>query len=303
MQKPPFLKKGDTVGVLALAWKVAFEDLEAAIAFMETEWELKVVLGESLKTSYNQYAATDEVRARDFQQMLDNPSIKAIFSARGGYGSARILDQINFDAFLENPKWLIGFSDITAVLCHAFCLGVESIHGVMPKLFLQEGGAQSLESLKDLLFGKPISYQVPSHPMNRKGKAQGQLVGGNLALMVHLIGSRSEVNLSGKILFLEDVGEYHYALDRMMIQLKRTGQLAELAGLIVGHFSNLSDDPSIYGKTAYEIVEEAVAEYEYPRCYGFPVGHEPENWAMPVGRAMELTVLENLCMLEERIIE
>ena len=160
MQKPPFLKKGDTVGVLALAWKVAFEDLEAAIAYMEIEWELKVVLGESLKTSYNQYAATDEIRARDFQQMLDNPSIKAIFSARGGYGSARILDQINFDAFLENPKWLIGFSDITAVLCHAFCWGVESIHGVMPKLFLQEGGTQSLESLKDLLFGKPVSYQI-----------------------------------------------------------------------------------------------------------------------------------------------
>ncbi|WP_026997944.1 S66 peptidase family protein [Flectobacillus major] len=301
MQKPPFLQKGDTVGIVALAWKVDFEDLKPAIALLENEWGLNVVLGTSLEGNYFQYAAPDAVRAKDFQEMLDNPTIKAIFSARGGYGSTRIIDLIDFTYFRQNPKWVIGFSDITGVLCHINNFYIESIHGVMPKVFLQENGAISLASLYNVLFGQAINYQIDSLPINHKGKALGQLVGGNLAILVHIIGTASEADFSGKILFIEDVGEHHYAIDRMMVQLKRTGILAKLAGLIVGHFSDLLDSETLYGKNAHQIINEAVADYQYPVCFGFPVGHEAQNWALPLGREVCLTVLEQHTTLTETI--
>jgi muramoyltetrapeptide carboxypeptidase len=260
---------------------------------------LKVVIGESVMSAYHQFAGTDDVRAKDFQVMLDNPEIKAIFSARGGYGSSRLLDSIDFSAFQKSPKWVVGFSDITAVLSHIHTFNIESLHATMPKLFLQEGGEESLESLRKILFGEALNYGINSHEMNRLGVSKGQLIGGNLAILSHIFGSKSDINYDGKILFLEDVNEYLYSIDRMMIQLKRSGKLENLAGLIVGHFSDCQDNDVPFGKTANEVIQEAVATYNFPVCYGFPVGHEPENWAMPVGREVILDVKNNGVVLKE----
>ena len=290
ISRPNPLKKGDTVGLLALASKVDFEILKPAIELMENDWGLKVIFGESLTSEYHQFAGTDTVRANDFQLMLDNPEIKAIFSARGGYGSSRLLDSINFTSFQKLPKWVVGFSDITAVHCHIHTLNIESLHATMPKLFLQEGGEESLESLRKILFGESFSYKILPSEMNRLGGGEGQMIGGNLAILVHLIGSKSDVNYDNKILFIEDINEYLYNIDRMMIQLKRSGKLQNLAGLIVGSFSDCQDNQVSFGKTANEIIQEAVAEYNFPVCYNFPLGHEPENWAMPCGREVILRV-------------
>lgn len=300
MQKPPFLKKGDTVGLLALAGRVESEQLIPAIELLENHWGLKVVLGDSINSHYHQFAGNDAIRQHDFQLMLDNSNIKAIFSARGGYGSSRILDAINFDKFRQAPKWIIGFSDITAVHCHIHTFGIESLHATMPKLFLDEGAAFSLNSLKQLLFNtEPLSYHIEGNPINRIGEATGQLIGGNLVMLTHIIGTQSDNNTAGKILFLEDVGEYLYNLDRMMIQLKRAHKLKDLSGLIVGHFSEMKDSDIPFGKTANEIIQEAVADYHFPVCYHFPTGHEEENWAMPCGRNVRLTVENARVLLQE----
>jgi muramoyltetrapeptide carboxypeptidase len=301
--QPNPIQQSDTVGLLALACKVDFEILRPAIELMERDWGLKVILGESLTNEYHQFAGTDKVRAEDFQKMLDNPEIKAIFSARGGYGSSRLLDAIDFTGFQKHPKWIVGFSDITAVHCHIHTLHIESLHATMPKLFLQEGGEESLESLRKILFGENLDYKIEPHQMNRLGVAEGQLIGGNLALLSHIIGSKSDINYDGKILFLEDVNEYLYNIDRMIIQLKRSEKLKNLAGLIVGSFSDCQDNQVPFGKTANEIIQEAVADYEYPVCYGFPVGHEVDNWAMPCGREVRLLVEEyGVSLRENRLV-
>ncbi len=293
MIQPKALQKGDTVGLVALACKVDFELIKPAIEVIEKVWGLNVVLGTSLTSKYHQFAGTDEIRARDFQMMLDDPNIKAIISARGGYGSSRLLDRIDFTQFIQHPKWVTGFSDITAVLCHIHNLNIESVHATMLKLFMQDGGEYALETFRKVLFGEPLDYHIPANALNKVGIAQGQLVGGNLAMLTHIIGSNSDIDTTGKILFLEDVGEYLYSIDRMMIQLKRSGKLKSLAGLIVGHFSDLEDNEVQFGKTANQIIEDAVAEYNFPVCYDFPVGHEPTNWAMPCGREVILTVENN----------
>ncbi len=300
--RPNSIQKGDTVGLIALACKVNFEILKPAIAWMENVWGLKIALGESLTSEYHQFAGTDTIRANDFQMMLDNPEIKAVFSARGGYGSSRLLDSIDFTAFQKQPKWIIGFSDITAVHCHIHTLNIESLHATMPKIFLQEGGEKSLENLKKILFGEEINYKIEPHKLNRLGVGEGQLIGGNLAILTHIIGSKSDISYDKKILFLEDVNEYLYNIDRMMIQLKRSGKLQNLAGLIVGSFSDCQDNQVPFGKTAYEIIEEAVADYDFPVCYGFPVGHEVDNWAIPCGRRLSLSVEEYGVYLKENLI-
>ena len=293
MIQPKALQKGDTVGLVALACKVDFELIKPAIEVIEKVWGLNVVLGTSLTSKYHQFAGTDEIRANDFQMMLNDPNIKAIISARGGYGSSRLLDRIDFTQFIQHPKWVVGFSDITAVLCHIHNLNIEGIHATMLKLFMQDGGEYALETLRKVLFGEPLDYHIPANALNKVGSAKGQLVGGNLAMLTHIIGSNSDIDTTGKILFLEDVGEYLYSIDRMMIQLKRSGKLKSLAGLIVGHFSDLEDNEVQFGKTANQIIEDAVAEYSFPVCYDFPVGHEPNNWAMPCGKEVILTVDNN----------
>jgi muramoyltetrapeptide carboxypeptidase len=298
MKTPKPLKKGDAVGIMAMASKLDWTAIEPALQILEN-WGLQVEIGQSVGSAYHQFAGTDEIRAMDFQMMLDKPHLKAIFSARGGYGSSRIIDCIDFRKFKRHPKWIIGFSDITAVHCHLHRMGYESIHATMPKLFNEDGGTLAVKTLQDILFGKSLSYQIPAHPLNRLGEASGRLIGGNLTLLAHIIGSKSDVSYKDKILFIEDVGEAHYSLDRMLLQLRRANKLSQLAGLIVGQFSSLNDTPADFGKTAFEIVAEHVQDYQYPVSYDFPIGHVPNNWAMPCGRMLTILVENEKVILQE----
>ena len=254
--------------------------------------------GQTLKTSFNQFSASDEDRLADVQQMLDDPSIKAIIAARGGYGCSRIVDDLNFDHFLKNPKWIVGFSDLTAFLAKTFQLGYASIHAPMAKSITTTGSEMAAESLRQMLFGELPSYHVPAHPLNRTGHATAPVVGGNLCLLAHMIGSETEIDTDGKILFIEDINEYLYNLDRMMIQLKRSGKLANLAGLVVGQFTDMKDNNSpTFGKDSYQIIEEHVAGFGYPVCYDFPVGHVGDNRAMGVGMEAAFDVSEGAAAL------
>jgi muramoyltetrapeptide carboxypeptidase len=285
---PPSLQKGDKVAIIALASKLDLNDIQPAINLMQEQWGLEVIIGDSVDAAYFNFAGTDEIRLGDFQQQLDNQEIKAIFSARGGYGSSRIIDAIDFTEFKKNPKWIIGFSDITAVHCQLQAMGFQSLHAPMPKTFMRN--YYSVQTLEAFLFGKSRDYKIPSKSTNKPGKGEGQIVGGNLCLLAHLIGSVSDLNTDGKILFIEDVSEYLYNIDRMMIQLKRAGKLKNLAGLIVGDFSDVKENDEPFGKTFYEIIAEHTAEYNYPICYDFPVGHESVNWAIPCGRMATLSI-------------
>lgn len=288
LKAPLKLQKGDKVAIIALASKLNLSDIQSAINIMQEQWGLDVIVGESVNAVYFNFAGTDEIRLNDFQQQLDNQEIKAIFSARGGYGSSRIIDAVDFTAFKKNPKWVIGFSDITAVHCQLQAMGFQSLHAPMPKTFMRD--YDSVQKLEAFLFGKAIDYKVPSKPINKTGRGEGQIVGGNLCLLAHLIGSVSDLDTDGKILFIEDISEYLYNIDRMMIQLKRAGKLKNLAGLIVGDFSDVKENDEPFGKTFYEIIAEHTAEYNYPICYDFPLGHEAINWTIPCGRVATLSV-------------
>jgi muramoyltetrapeptide carboxypeptidase len=284
------LRPGDKIAIVALARKVKSDAIQAAIATFQS-WGLEVVLGESLKQEHHIFAGTDAQRAADLQVMLDNPGIKAVVSARGGYGSARMIDLIDFSQFTLHPKWFIGFSDITVVLAHIQRMGIPCIHGIMPALFGRPGSEQAVETLRQALFGEPIAYPLLApHPLNQTGTARGMVTGGNVSLLTSVIGTPSEVDFTGCILFLEEVEEYLYSLDRMLVHLKRSGKLKNLAGLVVGHMSNLQDNPEPFGKNAYEIIREHTREYTYPIAFGFPTGHEVENLALVCGRVARLTV-------------
>ncbi|WP_205501530.1 S66 peptidase family protein [Rufibacter psychrotolerans] len=285
----PALQKGDTVGIVCLARKVSLEEIEAGVALLEA-WGLRVVLGQSVGAQDGYLGGPDPLRTTDFQQMLDNPQIKAIFSARGGYGTTRILDQINFSGFLKNPKWVVGFSDVTALLCHLHRQGVESIHGTMPLLMNQPGSAEADESLRKILFGEDQSYSLPPHALNVPGQATGPLVGGNLILLDTITGTASDPDYTGKILFLEDVGEYYYNIDRVLVHQRRLGRLEKLAGLVVGQFSDMNDTAVPFGKDVHQIILEHCGGYGYPICFDFPVGHVPLNLALVVGRQATLQV-------------
>ncbi len=277
-----------------MASRLDYETLEPAFHILRNQWQLEVVEGESLRSSYFQFAGDDALRTRDLQQMLDDPGIRAIFSARGGYGSYRILDRLDFTQFLKNPKWIIGFSDITVVHCHLQRMGIQSLHAIMPKLFGGEGVTDSIETLRQCLFGEsPAPYTSPAHLLNRPGTATGPLVGGNLTMLMHILGTPSDIDLTGKLLFIEDIDETLFSTDRMMIQLRRSGRLANLAGLLVGQFTDMRiNESSPFGKTANEIIAEQVAGYNYPVCFDFPVGHVARNLAMPIGKTAALVVNE-----------
>jgi muramoyltetrapeptide carboxypeptidase len=221
--------------------------------------------------------------------MLDDDSVKAIISARGGYGTLRIIDKLNFEKFQKNPKWIIGYSDVTVLHSHVHrnC-GIETLHATMPINFHKD--EESVETLRKALFGEKISYEISAQPMNRNGEAQGELVGGNLSLLYALQGSSSDINTEGNILFIEDLDEYLYHIDRMVVSLKRSGKLSKLAGLVVGGMNDMKDNQVPFGKTAGEIIAEAVAEFKYPVCFGFPAGHTAKNLALPLGRRAKLKV-------------
>lgn len=286
--QPPYLKPGDTVAITCPAKKL-LAPMTAAIGLLES-WGLKVVLGETLTASYHQFAGDDAFRAADMQRFLDDDNVKAIIAARGGYGTIRMIDMLDFGRFSQRPKWIVGFSDITLLHTHILTnYKIQSIHGQMP-VNMSDSSTAALESLRKCLFGEPISYEVPPHRLNRTGEAEGILTGGNLSLLVAVSGSVSDLEYSDKILFIEDVGEYLYSVDRMMYALKRAGKLKHLRGLMVGSFSLMKDNDIPFGQNVEEIIAAVVAEYDYPLCFNFPAGHVPDNRAMMFGRCVNLSV-------------
>lgn len=286
--QPPYLKLGDKVAITCPAKKLP-QPMTDAIALLQS-WGLEVVLGETVNASYHQFAGDDELRAKDMQRFIDDDSIKAIIAARGGYGTVRMIDKVNFNRLAQHPKWLVGFSDITLLHTHLYSnYNLQSIHGQMP-VNIPDASLGSLESLRKALFGEVITYTVNPNALNRHGDGNGILIGGNLSLLIAALGSVSDVNYDGKILFIEDVGEYLYAVDRMLRTLKRAGKLTHLAGLIVGGFTDIKDNDIPFGQTIPEIVMDVVQEYNYPVCFDFPAGHIPNNFSLVLGKPLNLRV-------------
>ncbi|RFZ92629.1 LD-carboxypeptidase [Mucilaginibacter conchicola] len=287
---PPYLKRGDKVAITCPAKKLPIPMTDAVNLL--TGWGLEVVLGDTVSASYHQFAGDDNFRAADLQRFIDDDSIKAIFCARGGYGTIRMIDKVDFSKLQQNPKWFIGFSDITLLHSHIIQNhGLACIHGQMP-LNIPDASKHSLETLRTALFGEELNYGIEPNPLNRFGDATGILIGGNLSLMVAANGSISDVDYAGKILFLEDVGEYLYAVDRMLRCLKRAGKLKDLAGLIIGGFTDMKDNDIPFGQTLAEIVIDVVKEYNYPVCFDFPAGHMSNNCSLILGQQVNLAVTE-----------
>ncbi len=302
IKSPPYLEKGDLIGLVCPAGYMAEEKVAECVRVLTEEWGYRVKTGKTIGgSSLNYFSGTDEERLADLQEMLDNPEVKAILCARGGYGTSRIVDRIDFKYFKKHPKWIIGFSDITVLHCHIYRhYNIATLHAPMAAAFSDAGYINRyVQSLRDALEGKWARYSADPHPLNRMGEGIGELVGGNLALLAHLIGTDSELKTRGRILFMEDVGEYLYSIDRMMLQLKRAGRLRNLAGLIVGGFTDNKDTERPFGKDAYEIILDAVEEYDYPVCFGFPVSHGKENLALKIGAGHKLKVSKSKVSLEE----
>ncbi|MEZ4874979.1 MAG: LD-carboxypeptidase [Flavobacteriaceae bacterium] len=300
MQLPPPLQKGDTVALVSTARKISQAEIQPALELLSV-WGLKFVLGNTIGAESHQFAGDDSLRAEDFQTMLDAPNIKAIWCARGGYGTVRMIDLLDFSHFLKQPKWIIGYSDVTVLHNHVHQLGVASLHAQMC-LEIENKTEETRESLRKVLFGE--SYRIEytsSHPLQRNGNASGRLVGGNLSMLYSLCGSPSSLETNKKILFLEDLDEHLYHVDRMMQNLKRNGMLKDLAGLMVGGMNDMKDHTKAFGfatdrpfgKTAEEIIFDAVKEYDYPVCFGFPVGHTKDNRALIMGREITLQISSN----------
>ncbi|MBR4197623.1 MAG: LD-carboxypeptidase [Bacteroidales bacterium] len=301
MIRPNFLTKGDKIAIVATARKVSPEEIQPSVDLFRL-WGLEVLYDDRLFAADNQFAGPDELRAACLQQYLDNPEVKAIVCARGGYGTVRIIDRLDFTAFARNPKWIVGYSDVTVLHSHIHNnLGISTLHATMPLNIPADAtdkSYSSIESLKTALFGNIQSYNAPqlltpSSEHNRRGRCCGQVVGGNLSILYSLCGSSSDINTEGKILFIEDLDEYLYHIDRMMQNLKRTGKLQKINGLIVGAMSDMHDNTIPYGKTAEEIVLEAVADYDYPVLFSENFGHVgTDNLALPLGVETEMFVGE-----------
>lgn len=288
---PPYLKPGDIIGITSPAGYITLEDIQPAVKKI-TEWGFQVRIGNSIGKRDFTFGGTDEERRDDFQQLLNDANIKAIMCARGGYGFVRIIDRIDFSAFKKNPKWLIGFSDITVLHNHLNrnC-NTASIHSKMCNSFPADWNLaepvqrETIESIRKCLVGEKMEYTAPANTANQVGTARGQLTGGNLKTLETLAGSRSDISTKNKILFVEDTGEYLYSLDRMFWNLERTGKLNNLAGLIIGGFKIKKDDSEdeTFGKTLEQIVLEKIKDCEYPVCFDFPVGHQKNNFALKCG--------------------
>ncbi len=297
---PPYLKEGDTIGIVCPAGYMPAEKLQTCMSVL-TEWGYKVKAGNTIGSQYHYFSGTDDQRLEDLQQMLDDDSVQSVLCARGGYGVGRIIDQLNFKKFKKKPKWIIGYSDVTVLHSHIFNrFKIASLHSPMAAAFNDdEYKNKYVQSLKQALVGQKAKYVCQVNDYNKSGTASGKLVGGNLSLLSHLTGTPSDINTSGKILFIEDVGEYIYNTDRMLYQLKRSGKLNKLAGLIIGTFTEMKDTTIPFGKDIYETIYDVVKEYEYPVCFQFPVGHTRENYALKVGVEYELQVGKKKVILEE----
>ena len=290
MIQPDYLKKGDTVAIVSTARKISSDQIIAAIKLLE-KWGLNVVIGNTIGSEENQFAGNDEARINDFQQLLNNPKVKAIWCARGGYGTVRIVDKLDFSEFKKHPKWIIGYSDITVLHSHIHNLGIETLHATMP-INIEKSSKLSIETLKKSLFGKNLSYEISADEKNKLGNAEGEIVGGNLSVLYSLLGSNSSIKTNGKMLIIEDLDEYLYHIDRMLMNLKRNGYFNNLKGLIIGGMTNMHDNEIPFGKTSEEIILDCVAEYDFPVVFNFPAGHLDDNRALILGRKATLEVGE-----------
>lgn len=293
MKTPPYLKPGSKIRIVSPAGKVDKSFVLPAVLWLDAQG-YKVELGKHVFSRHYQFAGTDKQRLHDLQSALDDPDTKAIICSRGGYGTVRIIDKLNFSGCAANPKWLIGFSDITILHTCFNKMGASTIHGAMPRYFFDKKGEQtdSLTSLINLLTGEKPDYIFPAEKKNRTGKTTAQLAGGNLSIISSLMGTKYELDTYGKILFLEDIDEFLYHSDRMMHQLKLAGKLDNLAGLLLGNFTEMKDNESPFGRNIREIISEVVSEYDYPVCFGFPAGHDKKNLALAFGQEWELKVTE-----------
>ncbi len=296
--KPSYLKKGDTIGITCPAGFIIAEDILPAINKIK-EWGFKIKIGSTVEKKDFTFGGTDEERLQDFQQMLDDKNIKAIMCARGGYGAVRIIDALDFKKFTANPKWIIGFSDVTVIHSHLNKnLGIASVHSKMCNSFPADWSKaepvqiETIESIRKCLAGEKMTYNIVPNEKNKTGIAEGILVGGNLKTLETLAGSKSDINTDGKILFVEDTGEYLYSIDRMFWNLKRSGKLNKLKGLIIGGFKVKPVDTieEEFGKNLFDIVLEKVKEYNYPVCFDFPVGHQKNNFALKCGVKHQLNI-------------
>ncbi|MEO6254979.1 MAG: LD-carboxypeptidase [Ferruginibacter sp.] len=297
---PPYLKKGDMIGITCPAGYMAEAKAETCISTLQS-WGFEVMVGKTLGgRSRNYFSGTDEVRRDEMQAMLDNDNIKAILCGRGGYGVTRIIDQLDFTAFKRNPKWIIGFSDITVLHAHLYTkIKTASLHAPMASAF-NDGENEFIRSLRKAIIGKKAKYSCKAHPFNKPGVVSAELVGGNLSLLVHLTGTASDIKTNNKILFIEDIGEHIYNIDRMLYQLKRSGKLDNLAGLIVGGFTDMLDTERPFGKKVYKLIKEITVDYKYPVAFGFPVSHEKENYALKIGCTYNLKVGKPKVVLSEQ---
>ncbi|MEM9362445.1 MAG: LD-carboxypeptidase [Bacteroidota bacterium] len=297
--QPSYLKPGDTVAIVAPAGilKNREKSISKAMEILSS-WGLHPVLGKHVYAKNNHFAGTDSQRAEDFQNAIEDSSIKAVWCARGGYGSMRILDKLDFTSFQKNPKWVVGFSDITAFHGKLDHLGIQSIHGMMAAGLdlsqeLSDETQENINSLKKALFGQPMEYQIDSSPFNKKGTATGVLVGGNLSLLQASLQSDANLDTEGKILFIEEIGEYRYSIDRMLYSLKRAGYFDGLAALIVGEISKVRTNTTPFGMSNEELILDVLKECDFPVLFHFPAGHGDQNRAMVFGKTVTLNVGEN----------
>jgi muramoyltetrapeptide carboxypeptidase len=304
---PPYLQKGDIIGITSPAGYITIEEIQPAVQVLEM-WGFRVKIGTTIGKRNFTFGGTDEERTTDLQQMLDDKSIKAILCARGGYGAVRIVDRLNWTSFKQFPKWVIGFSDITVLHCHINRnMGIASIHSKMcnsfPSTWANADALQkdTIESIKQSLTGVKMQYTATPHTANKTGMASGVLVGGNLKTIESLAASASDIRTANKILFVEDTGEYMYSMDRMFWNLQRSGKLENLKGLIVGGFKEKKEEgDDDFGKTLQDVVLEKVKKYNYPVCFDFPVGHQRNNYALKCGVVHRLTVSANKVSLQEQ---
>jgi muramoyltetrapeptide carboxypeptidase len=298
---PPYLQKGDSIGIVAPAGFMPFEKMENCINTLQ-DWGYNVKLGATTQTtSENYFSASDQERLSDLQQMLDDAEVKAILCARGGYGVSRIIDDISFKKFKKHPKWIIGFSDITVLQAHLYSrYKIASLHAPMAAAFKDNAHNNPyVQSLKSALEGLPAAYETTPHTYNKIGETEGELVGGNLSLLAHLTGTPSDIRTKNKILFLEEIGEHLYNIDRMLIQMKRAGKFDKLAGLILGGFTESRDTERAFGMTTDQIIYEKTRDFDFPVCFHFPVSHNMENYALKIGGNYKLIVETGAVHLQE----
>lgn len=291
MITPSYLTKGDTVAIIATARKIDASSLEPAVRLLES-WGLHVVMGKSIGKELNQLAGPDWQRATDLQEMIDNPSIKAVWAAKGGYGTVRIIDRVDFTNFKKKPKWIAGFSDVTVLHSHINNMGIETIHSLMA-VSAATASEDAKETFRKALFGEKLSYTISAHPFNKKGEAKGEFVGGNLSVLYSIMGSNSQVDCKGKILFIEDLDEYLYHIDRMMMNLKRNGWFNEIKALVIGGMTSMNDNEIPWGKDALEIIQDILKDYDFPIIYNFPAGHIKDNRALILGGNVSLEVTDS----------